>query len=151
MVDTYTIGKLSKIVGLPTKTIRFYEEESLIKKATRSENGYRVYSKDTIEELKVIKYARELDLPISEIKKLLHGCCEGEKCVHSQEYLDQYIKNYLILIDKRIAELEVLKLKLVDLDKTINLKKESCKEGKYCCNIFYQIINDINKKGGDIK
>ena len=53
----YEIGETAKITGLPAKTIRFYEEEGVISPALRGENGYRQYPEQSIEELKVLKYA----------------------------------------------------------------------------------------------
>lgn len=151
-MNELTIGNLAKQVGLPTKTIRFYETEGLISSAGRSENGYRKYPETVIDELKVIKYSRDLDLPIDEIKKLLHGCCKGEECAHPKEYLNQYIQNYITLTNSRIKELENLKSKLGLLKKNIGTQKLHCADDKFCCNIFYQIINNMQKQeGGEIK
>lgn len=149
-MEELTIGKLSKLVGLPAKTIRFYEEEGLISRARRGENDYRLYSPSVIEELKVIKYARDLDLPIPEIKKLLQGCGDGSRCTHSHDYLDKYITNYLHRTDDRISELKTLKQKLNELQRRLRHSRITPHGGAYCCNIFYQIINEA-RKGGEKK
>ncbi len=41
----YKIGEFSQIVGITTKTLRYYDAEGILPPAYRSaENGYRFYS-----------------------------------------------------------------------------------------------------------
>jgi MerR family transcriptional regulator, copper efflux regulator len=138
-MERINIGKLSKIVDLPTKTIRYYEDAGLISKAHRSENGYRQYAKSTIEELKVIKYARKLGLHIEEIKKLLH----------QTPYLDKYIDNHLHEISQKITDLKKVKANLQSLKKDLQNPQIDCTGDEWCCNIFYQVIKQ-KTKGGEI-
>lgn len=145
MNNLLTIGNLGKQVGLPTKTIRFYEEIGLIKKAQRGENDYRVYEQESIEELSLIKYARDLGLPIPEIKKLMVGCEDGN-CDHTKEYVQKEIGNYIAVLDKKIKELQVLKDRLQALKKDMAINSSDCDE-KYCCNILSQLVK--LPKGGE--
>ena len=64
------IGHVSSISGLPTKTIRYYEDIELVKPA-RSQNGYRNYSKAEADTLIFLKRARELGFTIDECRSLL--------------------------------------------------------------------------------
>lgn len=147
MSTSLTIGNLSKSVGLSTKTIRYYEEINLITSAERSENGYRTYPNSAIEELQLIKSARDLGLPISEIKKLMKGCESGD-CLHSGEYLDREISNYLKLLSGQLLQMTELKNKLTKLKHRLNTPEKLCNaNSKYCCNILHQLVDD---KGGEI-
>lgn len=133
-----TIGRVEKQVGLPAKTIRFYEDIGLIARAKRLENGYRVYDPRQAEELQLIKYARDLGLPIVEIKKLMRGCDAGT-CTHTQKYLESEIAAYTRLLDEKITQLKTLKQKLGALRGTI--AGQNCKEKTaYCCNILQQLV-----------
>src|SRR5215469_8231510 len=105
------IGELAKQVGLPTKTIRFYEEIGLISQAQRAENGYRVYSESAVEELSLIKHARDLGLPIPEIRKLMIGCTDGN-CDHTKEYVKKEVGDYLRILNQKIQQLQELKVQL---------------------------------------
>lgn len=140
------IGELSKKVGLPTKTIRYYEEIGLISETDREENGYRDYSVESVDELRIIKYARELGLPIEKIKKLMLGCKDGD-CAHSKEYLLAEIDEYLEILKQREIQMFELKAKLGVLKK--NLKENKNKNTKYCCNILGQLTEV--EGGGDDK
>lgn len=64
------INEVQYKVGLTKKSIRYYEEEGLLNPKRNQENDYREYNEEDIKTLKLIKFLRELDVPISEIKKL---------------------------------------------------------------------------------
>lgn len=138
MKQTLTIGHLGEHVRIPTKTIRFYESIGLIEPAKRLDNGYRTYTPKAAEELRLIKYARDLGLPIAEIKKLMKGCGSGN-CKHSKAYLESEITGYTKLLEEKISQLTTLKRKLHTLKGTIAVK--DCKEKNvYCCNILHQLV-----------
>lgn len=145
MTKTFTIGQLGKKADLPPKTIRYYEEIHLISNAKRGENGYRVYGEDAIEELQMIKHARDLGLSIVEIKKLIRGC-SGKSCTHTKTYVSSEISQYLRQVQARIQELQTLHHGLTKLHHNLIHTNDFCKEGKYCCNILHQLLE--LKKGG---
>lgn len=141
-MKNYTIGQVAKIVGLSAKTIRFYEDSGIISSPLRTENGYRSYSLSVLEEIKVIKYARDLGLPLSEIRKLTKGC-ENRNCCHPAEHIKSVITSYLALIDNKIQELNTFKTRLENFQPTLDNKNS------YCCDIFHQIVlKTLNEKGG---
>ncbi|OGD08730.1 hypothetical protein A2397_04185 [Candidatus Amesbacteria bacterium RIFOXYB1_FULL_44_23] len=148
-MDNHTIGQTAKITGLSPKTIRFYEESGVITPATRGENGYRAYTQKSIEELKVLKYARDLGLPLSEIKKLMRGCEDGN-CAHSRNYILDSITNYLKILDDRLGQMQLLRSKLNDLQQKMTSGDSSCNNGGFCCDILHQLVDvPVSKKGGD--
>lgn len=127
-MNKYSIGQVAKIIGMPAKTIRFYEEQGVIKSADREENGYRYFSEENLEEIRLIKYARDLGLPLAEIKKLTVGC-ENGNCEHSKKYVQKNIEGYIDLLSKKIKQMENLKLRMQSL----------LKNGPYCCEILHQL------------
>ena len=138
MMKTYTIGQISKIVDLPTKTIRFYEESGIISKAKRANNGYRLYPETAIDELALIKNARDLGLPLSEIKKLMKGC-ETETCNHTMQQVGESIDDYMKLLENKIKQFTTLKMKLEKLKNNLCMGNDTCEKNKYCCNILRQL------------
>ena len=146
MNSSITIGELAKLIDMPTKTIRYYEEIGLIAPAKRMENGYRTYDTKIVEELKVIKYARDLDLPIEKIKKLMVGCKDGD-CAHSKEFILSEITEYLAILDEKIVHMSQLKNKLATMKKIYMEHNANCADKtKFCCNIFHQLLT---MKGGE--
>lgn len=56
--------------GLSRHTIRFYEKEQLIAPPKRSDNGYRDYGKNIVQQLQLITRAKMLGFTLKEIKEL---------------------------------------------------------------------------------
>jgi DNA-binding transcriptional MerR regulator len=51
----YRIGEFSKIVGITTKTLRYYDAEGILSPTYRDkETGYRLYSETDIEKASII-------------------------------------------------------------------------------------------------
>jgi DNA-binding transcriptional MerR regulator len=148
-MNNYSIGQVSKRVGLPTKTIRFYETQGLVSLPKRLENGYRYYSVATVEELKVLKYARDLGLPLVEIRKLMNGCDQG-RCRHSREEILSSIAAYSAQLNAKITQMQILKQRLDSLKN--NIDKSDCDPANYCCDLLHQLIDlPREKEGGEDK
>lgn len=68
---TYSIGQLSRLTGLPVRTIRFYGEAGLVPEAGRTAAGYRWYGLDAAERLGLVRSLRELGLGLPVIRRIL--------------------------------------------------------------------------------
>lgn len=77
------IQELENRVSIERATIRFYEKEGLIHPA-RSENGYRDYSEDDVQELKKIKLLRELGITLEDIRALQSGAEDFDAVMERQ-------------------------------------------------------------------
>ncbi|CAM5220081.1 Cu(I)-responsive transcriptional regulator OS=Castellaniella defragrans OX=75697 GN=HNR28_002363 PE=4 SV=1 [Castellaniella defragrans] len=75
-----TIGKLSKLANVSTDTIRFYENENLLKSASRTAAGYRLYGADAVRRLEFIKHAQHCGMTLSEIRQLLELKADDSSC-----------------------------------------------------------------------
>src|SRR3989304_7590805 len=145
-MKNYSIGQIANLVGLPTKTIRFYEQIKIIAAVPRAENGYRRYPENIIEELHLIKHSRELGLPLAEIKRLMAGCAEG-RCTHTKQHIVSSLDAYLELLTHKIRQQQYLKSRLQLLKR--NLGEQNCDQSTYCCDLLHQLINMSPKKGGE--
>ena len=53
----YTIGKLAMLSAVTADTLRYYEKKGLIKPASRTTAGYRLYNEDVVRRVRLIKQA----------------------------------------------------------------------------------------------
>jgi len=67
----HQIGEVAKRVGLSLRTVRYYEEEGLVRPAQRTEGGFRLYSEGEIARLELIKQMKPLGFTVQEMKQLL--------------------------------------------------------------------------------
>ena len=65
------ISDVAKKTGLTSKAIRFYEEKGLVTAPRRSDNGYRTYAKKHIEELTLLRQARQVGFTLDECQELV--------------------------------------------------------------------------------
>ena len=65
------IGQVAERTGLSLRTIRFYEENGLVRPTSRSDGGFRLYSDDDVARLEVIKRTKPLGFRLEEMQELL--------------------------------------------------------------------------------
>lgn len=67
-----TVSEIAGIVGIAPRTIRYYAKIGLFPPSgTNPANGYHYYTIEKIEELRLIKYLRHLEVPIRDIQRHL--------------------------------------------------------------------------------
>ena len=64
------VNQAAKLTGLPSKTLRYYEEGGLVSPA-RAANGYRVYDARDVQKLAFIANGRSLGFSLEECRRLL--------------------------------------------------------------------------------
>lgn len=65
------VGELAKRSGIAASTLRYYEKLELLRTASRNASGYREYTKETVDQLALIRRAKELGFSLREIRSLL--------------------------------------------------------------------------------
>lgn len=114
------ISELARLAGSNAETIRYYEREGLLLKASRNESNYRIYSVAHLERLTFIRHCRNLDMTLGEIRTLLHfKASPEENCGDVNRLLDEHIEH----VARRIVELQELERQLRDL-------RERCPDGR---------------------
>ncbi|WP_337008170.1 Cu(I)-responsive transcriptional regulator [Pantoea sp. AS142] len=65
------ISDVAKKTGLTSKAIRFYEEKGVVTPPLRSENGYRSYNAHHLDELNLLRQARQVGFTLDECRELV--------------------------------------------------------------------------------
>lgn len=71
--------------GISRRNLRFYEQQGLIQPHRNPENDYREYSQKDIEDLKLIRTLRMLDVPLEDIGACLKGSMTLAEVSEAQE------------------------------------------------------------------
>lgn len=66
-----TVKEVSEITGVSIRTLRYYDEIDLLKPTELTEAGYRLYDNKALEKLQEIMFFRELEVPLTDIKKIM--------------------------------------------------------------------------------
>ena len=72
MTESYlSVGQVAKRSGLPISTLHFYERQGLIASVLRNSANHRVYRREVLRRVTVIKIAQSAGVPLSEIAEAL--------------------------------------------------------------------------------
>src|SRR5690348_3150869 len=69
--STMKIGELATATATSVEAIRFYEREGLLPPPTRTQGNFRIYGAAQQERLLFIRYCRNLDMSLDEVRALL--------------------------------------------------------------------------------
>lgn len=123
-MENFTISQIANRSGLTPRAIRLYERHGLISEAARNESGYRTYDDYDIKVLRFIHLARELDLSLDEIKRILDLQHAGETpCATVLDLVEGHIRD----IDCKMRSLQELRS---TLDRARNQANDSRVHGK---------------------
>lgn len=120
----YTVQKLSKIAGISTRTLRYYDEIELLKPLKINSSGYRIYGQNEVNKLQQILFYRELGISLENIKNIINSPTFDSLSALKEHH------------NKLLAKRKQIDLLIENATKTIALR-----EGKY-------IMTDLEKFEG---
>ena len=94
-----TVGEVSRLTGVSIRTLQHYDRIGLLRPATRTEAGYRLYDDGDLERLQQILLFRELAFPLKEIRRILENPAFDRK---------QALEQQITLLEMRRDQLERL-------------------------------------------
>ncbi|HEY0200975.1 MAG TPA: Cd(II)/Pb(II)-responsive transcriptional regulator [Burkholderiaceae bacterium] len=101
----YRIGEAARHSGVPAATIRYYEQENLLKPRGRGENSYRFYSDSDLHTLRFIRLCRAMDMSLDEVRTLLGlQLASKDDCAVARDTLDAHLGH----VRARLRELRAL-------------------------------------------
>jgi MerR family transcriptional regulator, copper efflux regulator len=108
------IGDAAEQSGVSAKMIRHYESLGLLRRARRTDAGYRIYDQDDVHTLRFIRRARDLGFPIKDVQRLLalwqnRRRASGDVRRIAQQHIEE--------LDGKIADLQGMRRTLEHLVK----------------------------------
>ncbi len=124
------IGEVADALGIPTRTIRFYERTGLLPDPERAANGYRTYDDSTVARLRFVRSAQTAGLTLAEIASVIHVRDDGTPpCAHVTSLLE----TKLAAVRQQRRQLATLESELSQLLRHGNqLDPADCTAGEIC-------------------
>ncbi|MFF5970276.1 MerR family transcriptional regulator [Streptomyces sp. NPDC012769] len=92
--ETFGIGELARLTGVPVRTIRFYCDEGIVD-SVRSTGGHRRFDRAAVERLELVRRLRGLGLGLTAVRQVLVG----------ERSLAEVVAAERASLDVRLAEL----------------------------------------------
>lgn len=105
----YSIGEVSKKVGIKVPTLRYYEQVGLIPEPERSLGKQRRYSGTDVERLLFIKHARQLGFSLANITGLIEL---NENTTGHCDQIHELAESQLVKVQTRLKLLKGLEKEL---------------------------------------
>lgn len=120
----YKIGDFAKIVDIPVRTLRFYDQYGVLQPSEIDNfTGYRYYSDENIVECELIKLLKSLDFTLEEI--ILYKNSLDEEVIKKKK---KEIEERIYLLKLKYKRLSILEEELKNQKEFINKTKESPEE-----------------------
>ena len=105
-----TRGKLAKLTGCNSETIRYYEATGLLPAPARTAAGYRSYNEDHLRRLKFVQRTKALGFSSDQVRELLELSDPGEN--HTRAAVKSLTEAHIHSIGEKIADLQRIKRRL---------------------------------------
>ena len=106
----YKIGEFSKLVDMPVRTLRYYDEVGILKpEYTDTFSGYRYYTEDNRLEAETIKLLKSVDFTLDEIFEAKVGL--------SLDMIDSKVEELsrqMYMLELKCQKLELMRENLLD-------------------------------------
>ena len=117
--EFFTVKDVSSITGVSVRTLHHYDSIGLLKPATITESGYRLYDDTSLKKLQSILLFRELEFPLKEIGNIVNNPnFDSRKAVKDQRELltlkRKHIDGLIALADKLLVEEDYMAFKKFD-------------------------------------
>lgn len=124
------IGQLATETGVPTKTIRYYEDIGVLSPPERTASGYRDFDEAATERLRFVRAAQRAGLTLNEVRSVFEVRDGGEvPCGHVADL----IEHKLTEMDERMSALRRTKRELQLLRRRAQqLDPSDCGPGSIC-------------------
>ncbi len=109
------INKVRELTGVTVRTLRYYDQIGLLKPASKTEGGHRLYTNEEIKKLQQVQFLKKVGFPLYEIKDML-----GSKVWDWSESL----KSQLSFVIKEQENLKKIELSLREMIHGIAIEGE---------------------------
>ncbi len=107
--SAYRISDVSRLLGISTDTLRYYEKIGLLPAVQRSTGGVRIYRDRDLSRLRFIRRAQAMNFSLAEIGELLQM---REDPQHARDEVRELTRRKLAEVERQLGELDTLRREL---------------------------------------
>ena len=142
------IGEVANETGLSISNIRFYEKKGLLRPERKEESGYREYTAEDVNRLKMILLYRKMGLPIETIYLVFQGSITLAVALERQtEELRKQKEEITASLELCQKVLKETKLEEINVDTYLDFVAAEEEKGKHFVEI-QEIIDDFTEYAG---
>jgi DNA-binding transcriptional MerR regulator len=127
-MSSLKIGQVARDAGVTVDTVRFYERRGVIPVPEREPSGYRRYTEDAAERIRLTKALQALGFTLDEVVDALRSLDDGEATCQSERWR---LEKVLERIDGKLAELRRVRRNVVGVLESSHAGHCSVCGGKY--------------------
>jgi DNA-binding transcriptional MerR regulator len=109
------INKGGELTGVTVRTLRYYDKIGLLKPASKTEGGHRLYTNEEIKKLQQVQFLKKVGFPLQEIKNML---------AFSEWDWSDSLKSQLSYVIKEQKNLKKIELSLREMIHSIAIEGE---------------------------
>ena len=133
----HPIGAAARMSGVNIETIRYYEREGIVPRATRTPSGRRLYAGEDISRLRFVKRCRDLGFSIPDIRTLLDLSAGSDApCADVKALGERHLRGVRWKLDE-LGKLERALAELVN----------RCNAGRTDCPMLHRLLADSGAAG----
>lgn len=106
------ISEAARLVGVPAKTLRYYEGIGLLAPAKRTASGYRLYGWRELEQIEFVRRAKLMGLSLDQIRSLVETAENGIPNAVFRD-LDDLLERSLKETERKMEELRAFRESLL--------------------------------------
>ncbi len=112
-----TVKDIVQITGITKRTLQYYDKINLLKPIYLTENGYRLYDKNSLARLQMILFFKEMDFSLKEIAEVLKLTREEQLQLlkkHNQTLLlkKQHLETVITAVDEYVSGKDIYNLNI---------------------------------------
>lgn len=142
--ELLTTGDMARLSNNTLRTVRFYEEEEILKPAKRSEGGHRLFPRTELDRLLLVSELREAGLSLDEIKDVLTMKESGSTARVAGERALGMIRAHVRALDAKLEVLARLRQDLVTTSELLAVCAQ-CTDGNFPSNCQNCSTIDANR------
>lgn len=127
------VSELAKKADVSAETVRFYTREKLLDPTKNEDNNYKIYTSKDLQRLKFIRKARQLGFSLTNISAIMNKADNHDSPCPMVRML---FEDQLAKVDKQIAELQLLRNRMVEAMQLWTTMPDGEPDGKTICRLI---------------